>query len=104
MIKGLLLFIAQILAMIFCAFILVTILSVMGQIAYKGLEEHFRRRGIVVEPKPPETTEEKIQRLMKALRETTVLTDTIESEIKARSLLAENLQKDVEHYNNVSST
>ena len=46
-----------------------------------------------------ETTENRIRRLTASLQEAAQLIDNIESEITARSVLAENLQKDIETYN-----
>jgi t-SNARE complex subunit (syntaxin) len=46
-----------------------------------------------------ETTENRIRRLTASLQEAAQLITNIESEITARSVLAEKLQKDIETYN-----
>lgn len=49
--------------------------------------------------KPQETTEDRVQRLTKSLNEATALINNIESEIRARSELATQLQNDLDQYN-----
>jgi gas vesicle protein len=49
--------------------------------------------------KREQTIEERIQKLTTSLRDATSMIGEVEKEIKERSTLAEKLQSDVEHYN-----
>ena len=56
-------------------------------------------RVYVKKSKREETIEDRVQRLTKSLEEATSLIDNIESEIKARSALATQLQEHLDRYN-----
>jgi len=49
-----------------------------------------------------ETTEVRVERLTKSLRESLALISNIEAEIRERSKIAEKLQSDVEHYDRLA--
>jgi hypothetical protein len=73
---------------------LVPVLGATLSIVYKILSEYKRKSR-----KSEETIEERVQTLTRSLHEATRLVGSIETEIKTRSALATQLQKDIEQYN-----
>ena len=81
--------------------IIISITGIVGALAsilFQLFEKYFIKK-----TKKEETTEERIQKLIKSLQETTHLVNKIEDEINERSKLAEKLQNDIKFYDELVS-
>lgn len=74
------------------------IVGALASILFQLSEKYFIKK-----TKKEETTEERIQKLIKSLQETTNLVNKIEDEINQRSKLAEKLQNDIKFYDGLVS-
>ena len=75
------------------------ILGVVASAAAQFIWEFFGNK----KRRTQETTEDRIGRLTKSLHEATSLISNIESEIRARSELADRLQQDIDRYNKLAA-